>query len=456
MFQGTSQESATSQAPLTPNGASDRDVLKISHPAEIPPDKATDPLREYLQQLRPESRPMTEQVSQPIAERTATTHGSKTLRDFATLKYREAKGLLGENEAEYARYGTPILRRVENALAKLDGGEQALIFRSGMAAIETLIHSILPSNGSERGHIIAARQGYRQTNAILEELRARGWAEVDLIDVDDFNNLNDFMKPTTVGIIFETPSNPFLRVIDVAAVKKQVRDCGSQALVIADHTFAGPHNQRPLEQGADVVIPSLTKYISGSNQALAGAIIGSKERLLPMYQRRSRSGNIGHDIDCLEIESGIATLAMRTAQANENGLHVANILGRHPLVRQLWYPGHPSHPDYSVATKQMSGFGGVVSFRLAARDMGDVAAFVDAFIEASPEGTFLAPSFGGDKPLISAVTVVSHFQQSPEERAARGIPFDLIRLSTGTILPQQLTDAIEAGFTAVESRQGNV
>jgi cystathionine gamma-synthase len=413
-------------------------------------------LREYLEQISPASRPLEEQVSQPIAERTATTHGSKTLRDFATLKYREANGLLGENEAEYARYGTPILRRVEKIVAKLDGGEQALIFRSGMAAIETLIHSILPTSGSERGHIIAARQGYRQTNAILEEMSARGWAQVDLIDVDDFKNLDQFMKSNTVGIIFETPSNPFLRVIDVAAVKRKVLECGSQALVIVDHTFAGPLNQRPLEQGADLVIPSLTKYISGSNQALAGAVIGSKERLLPLYQRRSRSGNIGHDIDCLEIESGIATLTERTAQANENGLHVAEILARHPLVKQLWYPGHPSHPDYSVATQQMTGFGGVVSFRLAARDMREIGAFVDAFIEASPQGTFLAPSFGGDKPLISAVTVVSHFQQSAEERAARGIPFDLIRLSTGTILPQQLSDALETAFTAVEGRQREV
>lgn len=412
-----------------------------------------DPLKAYLREIRPEARPLEERVSQPIAERTATTHGSKNLQDFATLKYREKEGLLRPDEAEYARYGTPILRRVEDALAKLDGGEQALIFRSGMAAIETLIHSILPTKGGERGHIIAARQGYRQTNAILEELNARGWAEVDLIDADDFNQLARFIKPNTVGIIFETPSNPFLRVIDVAAVKKQVVDAGSSALVIADHTFAGPTNQRPLEQGADLVIPSLTKYISGSNQALAGAVIGSKERLLPIYQRRSRSGNIGHDIDCLEIENGIATLEERTAQANENGLHVANILDRHPLVKQLWYPGHPSHPDYDVATKQMTGFGGVVSFTIDARDMRDVEAFVDAFIEASPEGTFLAPSFGGDKPLISAVTVVSHFQQSAEERAARGIPFELIRLSTGTIPPQQLTDALEAAFTALERRR---
>jgi cystathionine beta-lyase/cystathionine gamma-synthase len=104
----------------------------------------------------------------------------------------------------------------------------------------------------------------------------------------------------------------------------------------------------------------------------------------------------------------------------------------------------------------MTGFGGVVSFRLAARDMREIGAFVDAFIEASPQGTFLAPSFGGDKPLISAVTVVSHFQQSAEERAARGIPFDLIRLSTGTILPQQLSDALETAFTAVEGRQREV
>lgn len=453
MLRDTSEQHAAAVTPRAPYDPTALDSATLPSRTTSTPQRQIDPLREYIREIQPERRPLSEQVSQPIAERTATTHGSKNLRDFATLKYREKEGLLGPNEAEYGRYGTPILRRVEEALAKLDGGEQALIFRSGMAAIETVIHSILPTKGSEHGHIIAARQGYRQTNAILEELDARGWAEVDLIEADDFNDLARFIKPNTVGIIFETPSNPFLRVIDVAAVKRQVVDAGSKALVIADHTFADPINQRPLEQGADLVIPSLTKYISGSNQAMGGAVIGSKELLLPIYQLRSRSGNIGHDSDCLEIEAGIATLEERTARANENGLHVANILGRHPLVKQLWYPGHPSHPDYDVASKQMTGFGGVISFTIDARDMRDVEAFVDAFIEASPEGTFLAPSFGGDKPLISAVTVVSHFQQSAEERAARGIPFELIRLSTGTIPPQQLTDALEAAFTALETRQ---
>ncbi|MEY4668686.1 MAG: hypothetical protein RL518_1385 [Pseudomonadota bacterium] len=420
------------------------------------PQRAGDPLKEYLLHTRPEERDPKEQVSQPIADRTATTHGTKSLRDFATLKYREAKGILGEHDAEYGRYGTPILRRVERALAELEGGEQALIFRSGMAAMQAVIYSILPTKPSERGHIIAARQGYRQTNAILEELNNRGWAEVDLIEIEDFDHLHRFIKPHTVGIIFETMTNPFLRAIPVAAVKQQVTECDSKALVIADHTFAGPYNQRPLAQGADLVVPSLTKYISGSNRALAGAVIGNKELLLPIYQRRSSSGNIGHDFDCLEIEAGIATLLERTQEANRNGMHVAEILGKHPLVRELWYPGHPSHPDYRVATQQMKGFGGVVSFCLRARDMFDIEAFVDAFIAAAPDGTFLAPSFGGDKPLISVVTVVSHFQQSADERVSRGIPFDLIRLSTGTIPPQQLTDALEAGFAALERRQRKV
>jgi|GEM_PF-2130690 len=410
-----------------------------------------DPLREYVSSLQEHVRDPAFEASRPIVSGTATTHGSLTLSQFAVLKERERLGILQDSEAEYARYGTPITRRVEAALAALDGGEMALVFRSGMAAIERVIDSVLPVS-REVGHIIVFQEGYRQTNNILARMASRGQIELSMIPLEGFKGLHRYLRSNTKAIFFETPSNPFLRTIDVRSVKAQVESARSNALVIVDHTFGTPLNQRPLAQGADLVVPSLTKYISGNNQVLAGAVIGKKHLVQQIAQLRGQSGTIAHDHDCLGVEEGLYTLRERVRRANENGLHVADLLARNPRVLEFWYPGHPSHPDHLIAKSQMNGFGGVVSFRIDARDLYDVEAFTDAFIEASPSGAFIAPSFGGEYPLLSAVTVVSHFQQSPQERAARGIPFDLMRLSVGTINNQQLTDALAAGFAALEAR----
>lgn len=404
-----------------------------------------DPLRSFVKSLRLD---IYDTVGEPIAANNATTHGSRTLSEFAELKRRESLGELRDEEAEYFRYGTPVTRRVESALAELEGGESATVFRSGMAAISTVIDSILPLS-RETAHIIVGTEGYRQTRNILDRLAQRGLVDITVVPMNHFSNVAEYLKPNTKAIFFETPSNPYLRVIDVAEVKSQIQSAQSEALLIVDHTFASPINQRPLEQGADLVVPSLTKYIGGNNQVGAGAVIGQRELVEATRELRSQQGNIAHDSDCLGVELGLETHGNRVAASNANGMHVANLLSRHPLVTELWYPGHPSHENYEIAQRQMSGFGGVVSFRIKARDFQDIAAFSDAFIAASPKGTYIAPSFGGDLPLLSVVTVVSHFQQTAAQRLERGIPNDLIRLSVGTVPQQQLTDALEAGFAAL-------
>jgi cystathionine gamma-synthase len=453
MLQDPTSQTTADTAPARQPIAQNDDKLVAPPVSGAQPAFRTSRIGTYLRDLSPEFLEPSSSGARPIAERTATTFGTKSLPHFAGLKYREALNKLSEFEAEYARYGTPITRRVEKALAQLDGGEAALVFRSGMAAIEKVIDSVLPTNGSEIGHLIVGTEGYRQTRNILDRMVARKWVELSVIGMSEFDEVHKHLKPNTKAVFFETPSNPFLRVIDVRGVKEQIVAAGSSALVIVDHTFAGPTNQKPLEQGADLVVPSLTKYISGTNDVLAGAVIGNKELLLPIFALRSQCGNIAHDNDCLGVEQGLKTLVERAEAANENGLHVATLLSRNPYVTKVWYPGLKSHPDHEIATKQMKGFGGVVSFCIDARDFHDIAAFVDAFIAASPEGTFLAPSFGGDNPLISSVPIVSHFQQSDAEREARGIPDTLLRLSTGIVLAEELTTAIQAGFEALEARK---
>jgi cystathionine gamma-synthase len=446
---------ATGRPPSESTLISLDDLQKLAVPVSERPDKLThsDRIRAFEADIPQALREPSRVVAEPIAPANATTYGSKTLEEFAELKRREAAKILHPLEAEYVRYGTATSRRVERKLAQLEGGEMALVFPSGMAAIEKVIDALIPNTPLQKAHFIVGTEGYRQTRNILERLVARGWIELSVIPMDHFDLVHEHLKPNTAAIFFETPSNPYLRVIDVANVKKQVVDSGSQALVVVDHTFASPFNQKPLEQGADLVVPSLTKYIGGNNQVLAGAVVGRKDLVLRVFELRSQSA-IARDDECTRIEEGLESLAERIELHNRNGAHVAQLLARNPNVHQVWYPGHESHPDHEVAVRQMTGFGGVVTFRLKARDFHDVAAFTNAFVAASPEGSYIAPSFGGEFPLISAVPIVSHFSQTVEERRARNIPDDLVRLSVGTIKPQQLTEALCAGFAALEKRQG--
>jgi cystathionine beta-lyase/cystathionine gamma-synthase len=347
---------------------------------------------------------------------------------------------------------TPLTKETEKALAKVDAGEDALVFRSGMAAIHCTLSHLMQRSDGKRAHIIVGSEGYRQTlNILLDRLKPRGEFEISVIPMSDFAHVGKHLKENTVAAFFETPSNPFLNVVPVAQVAEELKMHGSKALLIVDHSFASPVNQTPLTQGADLVVPSLTKYIGGNNTVGGGAVVGSQKLIEPLRQIRDALGSMASDRDCQGVLDGLATLPERVMRANRNGMHVAQILERHKdLVRQVWYPGLPSHPDHAAAREQMKGFGGVVTFRLNAEDLHEIAAFADAFIANATPGTLLAPSFGGDDPLLSVVTVVSHFKQTRQERANRGIPLDLIRLSVGTGNEEALSSALQAGFEALE------
>lgn len=421
-----------------------------THAAVEPTQQGLDPLREFIDQLPPQLLDPSTRVAFPVAPSFATSYGSSTLEEFAALKIREANDTLLPNESEYGRYGTPITKHLEHQLATLDQGEAALVFSSGMAAIETVIDAVLPTSGSEKGHLIVADEGYRQTSNILARMESRGWIELTRIPTSDFVDVGRYLQKNTKAILFETPSNPYLRTIDIRKVREQVDEAHSSARIVVDHTFSSPINQRPLEQGADLVIPSLTKYIGGRNEVIGGAIIGSRALLKEIATFRGQKGNILSDADALRVEEGLSTLPQRMHCLNRNGQHVAELLARHPQVDEVWYPGLTSHPDHPVAKAQMSGFGGVVTFTVRANDFCELGAFSNALVR-NLEGAFIAPSFGSENALLSVVTVVSHFTQSLQERAARNIPFNLLRLSVGTGAPEELTEALKAAFAALES-----
>lgn len=362
----------------------------------------------------------------------------------------------GTITARFNSHRTPLTEQAERELAVIEKGEAALLFRSGMAAIHAFLLHIIQRKDDKPVHLIVGSEGYRQTlNIILDRLRPRNEVEVSVIPMVDFAKVGEYIKENTAAIFFETPSNPFLNVTSVRQVADEVTRVNSGALVVVDHTFASAFNQTPLMQGADVVIPSLTKYIGGTNQVAAGAIVGPRSFIGHLERVRSALGSIASDRDCQGVIDGLKTLPERMSRANRNGLHVAQILERHAdVVKKVWYPGLCSHPDHQVAKKQMiGGFGGVVSFELNTNSMFDIEAFVDAFIKASSKNTFIGPSFGGEDPLISVVTVVSHFKQTLEERAQRGIPLSLVRLSVGTGNPEELTAGLQAGFEAFEERR---
>ena len=410
-----------------------------------------DPLLEYKLSLPPALLDPTVRVSFPVGNGFSSSYGSRTLEEFGVLKLRENAKTFGPDESEYSRYRTPITSRLEKQLADLDAGEAALVFSSGMAAIDTVIDAILPTQRGKIGHFIVAKEGYRQTTNILERMAERGWIELTQIPTVEFVHVAKFLQPNTSAIIFETPSNPYLRTIDVQNVRHQIDNAKSSALVIVDHTFSSPINQRPLEQGAHLVIPSLTKYVGGKNEAMGGVVIGDNALVDKISQFRGQKGNILSDDHALRFIDSLRTLEERMAIHNRNGQHVSEILERHPLVERVWYPGLPSHPDYEISKKQMSGYGGVVTFTIKANDLSDVAAFSNQLIR-NLNGAFIAPSFGSDNALLSVVTVVSHFSQSSEERAARNIPFNLLRLSVGTGSEEALTAALRAGFDALDEK----
>ena len=231
------------------------------------------------------------------------------------------------------------------------------------------------------------------------------------------------IRPNTRLILSETPTNPFLRCIDLEALADIARRHG--ALTLIDSTFATPLNMRPLDYGIDLVMHSATKYLAGHNDLLAGVITGRSELTTILRESQSMFGAVVDPTTAYNIGRGLQTLGLRVERQNANGMAVAAFLENHPKVRRVWYPGLSSHPDHAIARKQMSGFGGVVSFEIA----GDGAAasrFVDTL-----RLPYIAPSLGGVDSLVIQPAIISYYETPPAERLALGIRDELVRYALG-------------------------
>ena len=342
-----------------------------------------------------------------------------------------------QDRLEYGRYGNPTVAVVEQRLAALEGGEAALLVSSGMAAI-TLPLLLLLSSGD---HLIIGDDTYHRTRVFANEFLTRYGVAVTTVPTTDLDAIEAAIRPNTRIIVAETPTNPFLRCIDLRGLAEIARPRG--ILTLIDSTFATPLNQQPLQHGIDLVVHSVTKYLAGHNDLLAGAVIGRQEIIDLLRDSQGLFGAVVDPSTAYQIHRGLQTLGLRIARQNQSALTIARFLDAHPKVRRVWYPGLASHPDHEVARGQMAGYGGVVSFEIDG-DRAAASRFVDALQLAH-----IAPSLGGVDTLVMQPAVLSYFDTPREQRLALGITDELIRLAVGIEDVDDLLADIEQALEAV-------
>jgi cystathionine gamma-synthase len=273
-------------------------------------------------------------------------------------------------------------------------------------------------------HLVMVSGSYRRTREFALTFLSRWGIETTLVPVDEPAALATAIRPTTRLIFSETPTNPYLRVMDLPRMVEIARQ--HSVTTIVDSTFATPINLRPLEYGVDLVIHSATKYLGGHNDLLAGAVVGSGKILGTIEKTRGVLGGVGNPHDAYLLLRGLKTLDLRVRRQNENGQRVAQFLEGHPAVRRVYYPGLPSHPDYEVARRQMAGFGGVVSFEIEGHgeDEDKTGRFIDLLCLP-----YIGPTLGGVESIVEQPAVLLSLDRA--ERQAAGIKDSLVRYALG-------------------------
>jgi len=337
---------------------------------------------------------------------------------FQTATY--AQNGLGDHKGyEYSRSHNPTRTALQECIAALEDGKFGLAFASGMAA-ETAILSLL----SAGDHLVACDDLYGGSYRIFERVMRRYNVETSYVPAGNIAAYEQAIRPNTKLIWLETPTNPLLRLIDIQAVAEIAHR--HNILVVVDNTFASPYFQQPLKLGADIVVHSTTKYINGHSDVIGGALVlNNEEAYESMKFYENAAGNVPSPFDAWLVLRGIKTLAVRMRQHDENARAVAKFLAEHPRVEKVYYPGLPSHPDYELAKRQMSGFGGMVSFQFKG-----VYADVDKLVRRFKVFS-LAESLGGVESLVCHPVSMTHGSIPKEIREARGLTDTLLRLSVG-------------------------
>jgi methionine-gamma-lyase len=336
----------------------------------------------------------------------------------------------------YGRLGNPTQHALEVAMAELEGGEAALALASGMAAISGIVLSIVRSGD----HIVAPASMYSTTTNFLHHIADRFQIEATFVDATEAENYRTATRQNTKLFWIETPTNPLVQITDIEAVAAIAHE--NDIVTVADNTFATPFNQRPLELGLDAVIHSATKYLGGHSDLTAGVVVGSREIIEDVRHGPSKfyGGNIAPEIAWLVLR-GIKTLALRMERHNSNAYVIANMLGDHPKVKVVHYPGLESHKHHEIARQQMpGGYGGMIGLDLGSLQAGKRFA-------NSVKLCTLATSLGGVETILQHSASMTHATLTPDERQKAGITDGLIRLSVGVEdindLSEDLTQALD-------------
>ena len=343
-----------------------------------------------------------------------------TFEDTADLeRYMRGEDADPERE-EYGRYGNPTVRELERRLAALEGAEDALAFSSGMSAVTTALLSLCKAGD----HVVLFRDCYRRTRQLVTQTLARFGVASTVVPPGDLQALDRSIRKETRLVISESPTNPYLYCVDLAELVRVVKSHG-RVRTLVDATFATPINCRPLSYGVDLVIHSATKYLAGHNDVLGGLVAGPSHLVSLLRDLRGITGAVLDPHAAFLIARGLKTLGVRVERQNTTALAVARALETHPKVAQVFYPGLTSHPSHAVATAQMYGSGGVVSF-IVRGGRSAASAVVDRCRVAK-----IAASLGGVETLIEQPAIMSFFELSEEELRAIVIDPALIRLSVG-------------------------
>jgi cystathionine beta-lyase/cystathionine gamma-synthase len=353
----------------------------------------------------------------------------------ATYEYDSPTDLGGPHR--YSRMSEPTRDDLEALLADLEGGSHASAFASGMAAIDAVL-SLL----SAGDHVVAGATLYAETHDLLSDVYPRYGVEVSHVDMTDPDAVQNAVREDTALVYAESPTNPLLQITDLEAVASVADEAG--AVLAVDNTFASPALQRPLELGADLVVESLTKYLGGHSDAIAGAVATDDPGLAAELERiQYTRGATPGPFECFLVRRGAKTLEARMDRHCRNARAVAETLAAAGAVDRVYYPGLKSHPGHEIATEQMADFGGMVSFELA----GGVEA-ATAFVAALKKIT-IAESLGGVESLIEVPAAMTHQDLSPAELAAAGIDEGLVRISVGIERQADLLADVRRGLDAV-------
>ena len=376
-------------------------------------------------------------ITTPIVQ-TSTYTFSDTAEILSFMEQKAAGA--SEVRDEYGRYSNPTQSTAERKIAALEGGEQALLFGSGMSAITTTMAALLYSGD----HLILASDCYHRTREFALTFLSRWGIDTTLVPIDRPDAFASALRPTTRLIFAETPTNPYLRVLDLAPIVDLARK--HNVLTMVDTTFATPLNLRPLEHGIDLVMHSASKYLGGHNDLLAGVVIGGQEILAPIQHARGVMGGMSNPNDAYLLLRGLKTLDLRVSRHNENGQRVAEFLATHPAVHCVYYPGLSSHPDHEAARRQMAGFGGVVSFEIE----GDFAAtgrFIDRL-----RLPYIGPTLGGVESIVEQPAAL--FSLDLEERRKAGLKDNLVRYALGIEDTDDLIADLAAALAGLLAEDG--